>query len=174
MGFLDELWGEAQSRLGEHQSNLAKTLLSSLGGQGGGNEANGIAALVSRFEQAGLGDAVRSWISNEQTNKQVTPDQVQQALGDQHVDKLAQQSGMPKQALLVQLASMLPQVIDALTPNGQVPHGPPGAQGGSPRQSPGDAESPPRQERSGFAGRAVQSSDPTEPVQSDNNGTITV
>lgn len=125
MSFLDQLWGVAQNQLGEQQTNLAKTLLSSLGGQGAAGEANGIAAVVSRFQQAGLGDAVQSWLSNEQPNKEVTPDQVQQALG-QHVDTMAQQAGMPKQALLAQLASMLPQVIDALTPNGQVPHGPPG------------------------------------------------
>lgn len=126
MSFLDQLWGAAQNQLGEQQTNLAKTLLSSLGGQGAAGEANGIAAVVSRFQQAGLGEAVQSWVSNQQANKEVTPGQVQQALGDQHVESMAQQTGMPKQALLVQLASMLPQVIDALTPNGQVPHGPPG------------------------------------------------
>lgn len=133
MSFLDQLWGAAQNQLGEQQSNLAKTLLSSLGGQGAAGEANGIATLVNKFQQAGLGDAVQSWLSTEQANKEVTPDQVQQALG-QHVDNMAQQTGMPKQALLVQLASMLPQVIDALTPNGQVPHGPPG---GTPEGTPG-------------------------------------
>lgn len=175
MGLLDQLWGAAQSQLNNQQTSMVQTVLSSLGGPGGGaGEANGIAAIVSKFQQAGLGNVVQSWISTEQTNQSVTPEQVQSALGDQHLDHVAQQTGMSKQALLGQLAALLPQVIDALTPNGQVPHDPPGSQGGAPSQQPGDAESPPPQRGSGVVGRAVQSSDPTEPVQSDQDGTISV
>ncbi len=128
VGLLDKLWGAAQSQLNNQQTNLVQTLLSSLGGQGGGaGEANGLAAIVSKFQGAGLGNVVQSWISNEQTNQSVTPDQVQNALGDQHLDHVAQQTGLSKQAILGQLATLLPQVIDALTPNGQVPHGPAGS-----------------------------------------------
>src|SRR6185437_8530026 len=110
MGLLDQLWGAAQSQLNNQQTSMVQTVLSSLGGPGGGaGEANSIAAIVSKFQQAGLGNVVQSWISTEQTNQSVTPEQVQSALGDQHLDHVAQQTGMSKQALLGQLAALLPQ-----------------------------------------------------------------
>ena len=167
MGFLDQLWGDAQNHLGDQQTKVAKSLLSSLGGQGEAGEANGLTILISQFEQAGLGEVVRSWVSNEAVNKDVTPDQVHKALGEQQVQQLADQAGMPKQALLVQLATFLPKMVDALTPNGQVPHAPQAAgQRSQPSQMPGDAESAPVQEDTNTAEDAVEHTDPTEPVQS--------
>jgi len=122
MGFLDHLMGAAQNALAGHETTLAPMLLSALGG--GDSQAaqtNGIASLVGRFQQAGLGNVVQSWVSNQQSNQPVTPDQVHQALGQEQITALAQKMGLPQTALLGTLAAMLPKLIDAMTPNGQVP-----------------------------------------------------
>ena len=56
-------------------------------------------------------------------NLPVSADQLHSALGGDQVAALAQQTGLPVGDLMGQLAQMLPQVVDQLTPNGQVPDG---------------------------------------------------
>src|SRR5579864_1218737 len=89
-------------------------------GPQGGSVAGGLGELVQRFEQNGLGDVVQSWIGNG-PNQPVSPDQLHQAIGPQTMDRLAQQSGMSKSALLPLLAQALPAIVDRLTPNQRLP-----------------------------------------------------
>lgn len=122
MGFLDNLLGQARDALAGHEATLAPMVLSALGG--GDSQAaqtNGLSALVGKLQQAGLGDVVQSWISNQQTNQPISPDQVHQALGPEQITALAQKMGLPQSALLTTLAQALPKLVDALTPNGQLP-----------------------------------------------------
>jgi uncharacterized protein YidB (DUF937 family) len=90
-------------------------------------DENGLADVVSRFDQAGLGDAARSWVGNG-PNQAIGPDDVQRALGEERVRGLAQQSGMSTTQLLPLLAQYLPMIVDRMTPNGQMPRA--GAEGG--------------------------------------------
>jgi uncharacterized protein YidB (DUF937 family) len=78
----------------------------------------GLEGLVAKFQQGGLGDVVQSWISTG-PNLPISPDQLGQALGP---DAL-QQLGAGGQDLLGPLSQLLPQVVDGLTPNGQLPAG---------------------------------------------------
>lgn len=92
-----------------------------LGGAGTGAAAGGgIGALLQQFNQAGLGQAVNSWVGNG-PNHPVQPDQVQSALGQTTVSDLAQHAGMNEQDLLQELSRVLPGVVDKLTSNGQIP-----------------------------------------------------
>jgi hypothetical protein len=70
----------------------------------------------------GLGDEVDSWVSTG-TNAEVEPDRLATALGPDTVQKLSAGSGLDVKQLLPLLAMFLPQIINALTPNGQVPSG---------------------------------------------------
>lgn len=108
------------------------TMLSGLtGGQGGdiagaigglvGGEG-GLQGLVDTLGKGGLDDVVQSWVSTG-GNKQVDPAKLGEALGGDKVNELSQKSGLPVDALLPLLASALPAIIDALTPDGQVPQG---------------------------------------------------
>ena len=63
-----------------------------------------------------------SWVSTGQ-NQQVDPNQLGAALGPDTVNQLAGKSGLDVGALLPILAAALPTVIDAITPDGQVPQG---------------------------------------------------
>ncbi len=167
MGFLDHLFTDIGNAAAGHESQLAPMLLSALGG--GDNQtaqANGLTSLIGRFQKAGLGDVVQSWISNQQPNQPVTPDQVQHTLGEEHIAALANKAGLPKSALLPVLATMLPKLIDGLTPNGQVPTaaGAANQTAASPAQTPGEAEAP-DSTGGGTMADAVGQTDPTEPVQ---------
>lgn len=55
------------------------------------------------------------------TNRTLGTDQLEQALGDERVQWLIDQTGMSKQELLAGLSSILPGVVDKFTPNGHVP-----------------------------------------------------
>ncbi|MBS0453051.1 MAG: DUF937 domain-containing protein [Proteobacteria bacterium] len=83
-------------------------------------QMGGLGGLVSKFEQAGLGDAVGSWVGNG-ANQQVSPEQVQGALGSDAISGMASKLGINAQTLLPLLATALPLLINHLTPQGKVP-----------------------------------------------------
>jgi len=113
------------------------TLKGLAGGQGGtsGNptldviggliqKSGGIGGLVSTLQQGGLGGVVNSWVSNG-ANQSVSGQQLGQALAGtaagQHVEEVAQKLGIDPSQVLGQLAQHLPEVVNHLTPNGEVP-----------------------------------------------------
>lgn len=91
-------------------------MLSNDGGQGG------LGGLVGKFQQAGLGDAMGSWVGSGD-NQAVSGDQITSALGNNTISDLASKLGMSQGDAAGQLSSILPGLIDKLTPNGQAPVG---------------------------------------------------
>jgi uncharacterized protein YidB (DUF937 family) len=79
----------------------------------------GVQGIIDQFEKQGLGATVQSWVGNG-PNQPVTADQVHQALGAESLKELAAKMGLSTQDLAAQLSTILPQVIDKLTPNGKV------------------------------------------------------
>jgi uncharacterized protein YidB (DUF937 family) len=115
MGILDSITGQTNTGSSNTGSNmLISALMSILASQGG------IAGLIQKFSRSGLGDHVNSWVSTGQ-NKPLSPQQVQQGLGQDTIDELAQKTGMGHDEVKSQLSQVLPQVVDKLTPDGQVP-----------------------------------------------------
>ncbi len=100
-------------------------LAGALGGLMGGE--GGLEGLIGQLRNAGLGETVDSWVGTG-PNQPVDPHQLGQALGPDTVQQLSGQTGLSIEALLPMLASFLPMIINALTPNGKVPAG--GASGG--------------------------------------------
>jgi uncharacterized protein YidB (DUF937 family) len=82
----------------------------------------GVDGLVTTLRNGGLGDAVDSWISTG-PNRPVDPQQLGAALGPGTTQQLAQKTGLSIDQLLPILASVLPLVIDHLTPGGSLPAG---------------------------------------------------
>ena len=80
----------------------------------------GLGSLVEKFRQGGLEDLIKSWIGTG-PNKAISPNQLHQALGPETVDVLSRDTGLPREDLLSQLSRLLPEVIDKLSPNGQLP-----------------------------------------------------
>jgi uncharacterized protein YidB (DUF937 family) len=128
MGLLDSVIGAlGQSQGGQGGSGGQGDLLALVVGmlaQGGGGGAGGVGLgdLIGRFQQGGLGDVIGSWVGTGQ-NLPVSPDQLGNVLGGDVLSQLTQKSGMSQGDLLGQLSQMLPQVVDQLTPQGQVPQG---------------------------------------------------
>lgn len=83
-------------------------------------QSGGLAGLAKAFQDKGMGDQMASWIGTGQ-NLPISPDQIKAVLGGGQLGQIASQLGMNEQQAAGGLADMLPQVIDKLTPNGQVP-----------------------------------------------------
>ena len=94
--------------------------LAGTGGAGMGGMAGGLGALVSQFENAGLGQIAQSWISNG-PNQQVSPQQLSNVFGHDQVQGMAAQAGMEPGDFLSQLSQHLPNAVNGMTPNGQMP-----------------------------------------------------
>lgn len=122
MGLLDTVIGAlGQGGQGEGgQAALIQAVLGMLAGQGG--QGGGLADLAARFQQGGLGDVMGSWVSTGQ-NMPVSPDQLGSVLGGDLLGQLSKSTGMNGSDLLGPLSQVLPQVVDQLTPNGQMPQG---------------------------------------------------
>lgn len=82
----------------------------------------GLDGLLGKLNEAGLGDQVSSWIGTG-ANQPIDADQLGAALGPDEVQRLSAGSGIDIAALLPMLAAFLPQIIDMLTPDGNVPEG---------------------------------------------------
>lgn len=125
MGLLDSVIGALGSQNpgggGGGQGDILSAIIGMLGQQGGGG-MGGLGGLVQKFEQAGLGDVAKSWVGTG-ANQPVSPDQLGGVLGNDAIAGLAKQLGIDPKDALGQLSQMLPQVVDKLTPQGQIPQG---------------------------------------------------
>jgi len=119
MGLLDSVAGmvAGQAGGGGGQAALVQALVSLLGSQRG---AGGLNDLIARFEQGGLGQVIGSWVSTGQ-NLPISADQLQSVLGSGNLGAIAQQLGLSHGEAAEQLSQVLPQVVDRMTPNGQLP-----------------------------------------------------
>ncbi len=93
-----------------------------LGGGGNSNALGGLAGLMGQFQQAGMGNAIESWIGKGE-NLPVSGEQLQQVFGNEQISEIASQLGVSHGEASNQLAGILPQIIDQLTPDGQAPEG---------------------------------------------------
>jgi uncharacterized protein YidB (DUF937 family) len=80
----------------------------------------GLQGMLGKFQQAGYGAQADSWVSTGQ-NQSITADALSQVLGHGQLAQIARQLCLPQGEAAGGLASMLPQVIDRMTPQGQLP-----------------------------------------------------
>jgi uncharacterized protein YidB (DUF937 family) len=117
MGLLDQLKEGLMAKLGGSNLNsMLDNAMSLINNPATG----GIAGLVEAFKNKGMGEVIASWISTGE-NKPISPDQIKQALGSEMIQRIAEKVGISKDAVSQQLSQLLPQLIDKLTPNGQLP-----------------------------------------------------
>ena len=117
MGLLDSILSQVTGG-GGSSNPLLNVVLNMVTHQSGG----GIAGLVQQFESAGLGQQAASWVGTG-PNQPITADHVNQALGSDKIQQIAQQLGLDPAQVSSQLAQLIPKVVNHLTPNGQVPQG---------------------------------------------------
>jgi uncharacterized protein YidB (DUF937 family) len=99
---------------GQLESQELPVILSQVLGR---TDLGSIGGLLQQLQNSGLGPQVASWLGNG-ANMPVTADQLKNALGDQHLQQLARQLGLPVDQILAQLSQHLPAAVDHMSPNG--------------------------------------------------------
>ncbi|MFF3646382.1 YidB family protein [Streptomyces sp. NPDC002564] len=102
--------------------NILAALLGALMSKGGASGGNPLSGLLEGLNKAGLVDQAQSWVGTGE-NKEVTGEQVQQALPDDALRQAAEEAGVSPEQAANEIAQVLPQAVDKLTPEGQVPSG---------------------------------------------------
>lgn len=108
--------------LGDKAGVLLGVLLSTIFDE----RTGGIAGLLARFRQHGLGDLSGSWLGSDQPAP-IEPQQLDNVLGADTISGIADHLGIARGTALAAAAAMLPELIGLLTPNGQLPSAIPGA-----------------------------------------------
>jgi len=136
MGLLDGILGNVAGSLGGGQSQGASPLDAVLGNLAGGNQTGGaniLGAVMSLIQQngglpgvlnmlqsSGLGQQANSWVGTG-ANASVSADQISQVFGSAGLGNLAAQLGTSHGEAGSILSQVLPELVNQLTPNGQVP-----------------------------------------------------
>jgi uncharacterized protein YidB (DUF937 family) len=84
------------------------------------NQPGGLNGLIQRFHENGADDIISSWVGTGE-NKAVSPDTLQNVLGSETVTNIAAKAGVEPEQVTGLLSQVLPHIVDAATPNGEVP-----------------------------------------------------
>jgi uncharacterized protein YidB (DUF937 family) len=138
MGLLDSLLSDVVgSATGvQGQQAAASPLDSILGSLAGGNQQQtgrllaaamtmlqqngGLGGVLEMFRSSGLGAQADSWLGTG-ANMAVSGDQLHQVFGGSTLGNFASQLGMPQGQASSAMAQVLPELINQLTPRGQIP-----------------------------------------------------
>ena len=144
MGLLDEILGGVLGAAGQAPMRgrgqtagggmsgvlmaLLPVVLGMLANRGGGipqagagpGGMGGLGDLLDRFRNAGYGDQANSWVSTGQ-NLPISPDIIGQIFGQGGLGEIARRAGVTQQQASEGLSQLVPEVVDHLTPGGQVP-----------------------------------------------------
>ena len=119
MGLLDEVM--AVTGLGASpQAQQHAGVLSAILNYVNSPQVGGISGLEKMFQEKGLGGIVSSWIGTGQ-NLPVSADQLQNVFHSGALQQAAQSAGIDSGQLVSMMSTLLPHIVDKLTPNGVVP-----------------------------------------------------
>jgi uncharacterized protein YidB (DUF937 family) len=113
MGIIEGALGALLGRGG----GPAKTILRGVMGMVAGG---GLAKVLAAFTDKGMGAQADSWVSTGD-NQPLTADQVRQVLTPEQLQQIADKAGISVDEAADQVASTLPEVVNEVTPDGQVP-----------------------------------------------------
>lgn len=117
MSLFDQLAGQlGASMTGQQQGPLMNAVSGLIASSGG------VDGLLQKFKDSGMQDHVASWIGTGE-NRAISGTDVNNALGEDAVQKVAQEAGIAPEHAASGLAQLLPQIINHLSPNGTLPQG---------------------------------------------------
>ena len=114
MGLLDGLLGSMMGGAQQGQSPLLQAALQLI------QQNGGLPGIISKFEHGGMAEHAGSWVGTGE-HIPITGTQLQEILGTGTIGQIAQQLGLSHGDASSGLAQVLPQIIDHLTPTGQLP-----------------------------------------------------
>lgn len=82
------------------------------------HQNGGLQGALAKLQGAGLAGQVQSWVDPSQGNGAVNVEQIQSLFGGQQVEQVAQQANVPTNDVYGAISTVLPQIIDSLTPQG--------------------------------------------------------
>ena len=124
MGLLDSILANATSgglaTAAQPASQVHPGLLEAAINMLSNHSTGGLSGLMSKFQAAGVGPQFSSWVGSG-PNQPVAPQQVESALGSDQISQLAQKFGLPAGQVSSHLAQLLPELVNHVTPTGQMP-----------------------------------------------------
>ena len=84
------------------------------------NIGGGMSGALEKLKNSSIGEQVQSWIGKGE-NKPVDAEQMKQAIGQDRLEKIAQQTGTTPDQAAQTMAEKLPGMVDKMTPDGQLP-----------------------------------------------------
>lgn len=124
-GLLAALLPVVLAMLQGRQSGGGGGLGSVLGGMLGGGQsgaAGNLGALLEQFQKAGLGQQAASWVATGE-NQPISAADVGKVFDSDKLAQIAQQAGVSQSDASAGLAQLLPQLVDQLTPGGELQTG---------------------------------------------------
>lgn len=119
MGLLDDVLGMAGIG-GAAQSSEHASAVSAIMDYINSPQVGGLSGLQQMFHNQGLGGIISSWIGTGQ-NLPISQDQLQNVLHSEALQNAAAKAGLDPSQLTGMMSQLLPNLVDKLTPNGQVP-----------------------------------------------------
>lgn len=113
MGLFDSVAGAMLGKLGGEKGAMAQAALDLI------NQNGGIEGVLQKFKDSGLAEQAASWVGKGE-NLSVSAEQIRQVLGSGTVSDIATKLGLSSGDVSAKIAEYLPQVIDKMTPDGEV------------------------------------------------------
>jgi len=111
---LGGLTGGSSAGSGSGKGNILLQLVLSMLQQQGG-----LGGVLGKFREAGMGDQADSWVGTGQ-NMNISPNQLEQVFGSGALSDIASKLGMSQDQAGSAMSQVLPELINQLTPQGQV------------------------------------------------------
>jgi uncharacterized protein YidB (DUF937 family) len=113
MGLFDSIAGSVLSKVGGERGTMVQIAMDLL------NQHGGVKGVLQKFKDNGLETEVNSWVGSG-PNLPITGEQVTGVLGSAEIAKMAAKFAISPEELSQKIAQYLPEVVNKLTPDGQV------------------------------------------------------
>jgi uncharacterized protein YidB (DUF937 family) len=110
MSWSDALKGAVGNLISEAEQKGLPSLVNSVLG------AEGLQAILNKLKEEGFDKQVASWLDKNKDNLPITPAQLRAALGDKHVQQIANALGISTNAVLDALSRYLPDAVSEAGP----------------------------------------------------------
>jgi uncharacterized protein YidB (DUF937 family) len=85
-----------------------------------GVEGTPLGEILDRFRSAGAGNKVDSWVKKG-PNEPLAKTEVEAAIDDETLRSLSEQTGLSREELIARITQVLPEAVDKMTPEGELP-----------------------------------------------------
>lgn len=120
MGHFDAIINQAAAALSGQSATSSNGLIEIITTFLANPEIGGISGLVNAFQKQGLGNIVASWVGDGE-NLPISSTQLLAVFGNDTMQRFAQQIGLPFDEASNTMTTALPQIVNKLSPNGQMP-----------------------------------------------------